>query len=103
MRTIADYSREFDVEAPPILRFEFDEDIRSLISDFIEFDPEESNIAPGPSIGCRIRSNSDIDVVALYLQYVPELVIFVEIGKDRELARTDFLKEVPELLAYFKE
>lgn len=44
-----------------------------------------------------------MDFVALYLQYVPELAIFVEIAKDRELARTDFLKEVPKLLAYFKE
>ncbi len=103
MRTITDYSREFDATGPQILEFEFNEDIRSLISDRLEFDPEESHVAPGPSIGCRIRSDSDIDYVALYLQYVPKLVIFVEIAKDRGVARRDFLEEVPELLPYLKE
>lgn len=103
MKTITDYSREFDIEAPPIFRFEFNEEIRSLISDIFEFDPEESHCAPGPSIGCRVRSESDIDFVALYLQYVPELVIFVEVAKDRGQAKRDFLAEVPELLPYLKK
>ena len=102
MRTVTDYSREFDIEASPVLVFDFNEDIRALISDRFEFDPEESNIAPGPSIACLVRSDSDIDYAAVYLQYVPELVIFAERAKDPAQARQDFLKEVPELHPYLK-
>jgi len=103
MKTITDYSRGFDIEDPWVLRFEFNETIRSLVSDRLEFDPEESHIAPGPSIACRVRSDSDIDFVAIYLQYVPELMVVVQTGTDKELARRDFLNEVPELLPYLKE
>ena len=103
MRTITDYSRAFDIEASPVFSFEFNEVIQSLISSKFEFDPEESHCAPGPSIGCRVRSESDIDFGALYLQYVPELVIFVQVGKDRSQAKRDFLAEVPELRPYLKK
>jgi len=102
MRTTTDYSRHFDIEDAPILKFEFDEEIRSLISGWCEFDPEESNMAPGPSLACVLRSDTDIDFLALYLQYVPELVISVESAKDREVAKRDFLAEAPELLPYLK-
>lgn len=102
MRTIADYSKIFNIEDFPIFRFEFNESIRSLISDRFQFDPEESHAAPGPSIECRLRSDSGIEFAALYLQYVPELMVMVESDADRDLAKRDFLMEVPELLPYLK-
>lgn len=102
MKTVTASNLEFDIEAPPILRFEFDEEIRMLISDRVEFDPEESNLAPGPSIACVLQSDLGLGYAALYLQYIPELVIFAEMSTNVETAQNEFLREVPELVPYLK-
>jgi hypothetical protein len=102
MKTVKENRFEFDIEASPILRFEFNEEIRMLISDRIQFDPEESNLAPGPSIACILESEMGLGYIALYLQYVPELDISAEKSLEVELAISEFLREIPEMLPYLK-
>lgn len=100
MKTITDYSRKMGPETEPLMLFYFDEVLRAIVADRIEFDPEEAHFAPEPSVGCRVESEQGGQFHLFYMQISKELCVYAEAGADSAVFREIFLTELPELASF---
>jgi hypothetical protein len=80
-----------------ILEYRFDESIKASIQQKAQFESEESNFAPEPSVACRVRAENGCEFALIYLQGTQKLLVFGECGVDRENAIATFLNELPEM------
>ena len=96
IQTIFDYTRKMAVDEP-ILAYQFDEDLRHLLAPIIQFEEDDSNFSPGPSIRCRLRNDNGFEFLLIFLQYCGKLHVYAEANVDRSASTTQFMMEFPEL------
>ena len=96
IQTIHNFTKPMDLEAT-ILEFDFDDSLLPQLVDRIQFDEEDSGVAPGPSVGCSLRSNTMREFEVIYLQYCHRLQVYGERTDHPEILADLFLAEFPEL------
>lgn len=66
------------------------------------FEPEETDDAPEPSIGCWLRNHHEREFTLLYLQAFRKLLVSREPGTATRATVRDFIAEFPQLEAYLE-
>jgi hypothetical protein len=101
INTTTDYSRRVDID-DTVLVFDFDDRLKALISDRIIFETEDSGVAPGPSVGCRIRNHLDTEFTLLYTLVSKTLMVTGNVETPKIIIANEFLAEFPELAPYIR-
>ena len=101
MKTITDYSRAMTwEEEDTLLLFYFDETLRAIVADRIEFGPDETHVTLEPSLGCRVESEHGGQFSLFYMPDSKKLQVWAEASADSNIFREIFLSEVPELASF---
>ncbi len=80
-----------------IVEYEFDAAMVVRFADRIQFEEEDSNFAPGPSVACRLQTDDGLEFALIHLQYCDKLLVYGQSDASSDLLRYVFTSEFPEL------
>lgn len=85
-----------------IIEYQLDADSEKQVFDLFEFETEDSEAAPEPSVACRVRAKNGLEYCLLFVQRPKTLLVFSEFDVNRKICLEVFLKECPQLNPYLQ-